>query len=375
MEWPNLYIKDSKGKTRVWSVKTEKDSIIVSHGVLGGKIQEKLTKAKGKNIGKSNETTPEEQAVLEAQSKWNKQKDREDYHEDVEQAGKQLRPMLALDYHKVPHRVKWEEAVSQPKLDGLRLVCGSRWIDDGEFEMLTRKGETYQVPHLREEVECFLELVRDLSREGVWALDGELYCHGMPLQTITSLARKNKPESEQLEFWIFDLVIPGMSLGERLSVLKRAFDSHQKSGDLQYLRMVETNHCNDVETLKEHHKQFLQQGCEGTMIRHLHSDYAVAQRSADLFKYKDHYTDEFKVIGAWEDKNGNIMFTCECDAGQFDVTPKRTHDERKEMLKSANDFIGQWLTVKYYDFTIDGIPKFGVGLDIRECDEDGNPLV
>ena len=99
--------------------------------MVDGKKQSKTTKTKSKNIGKSNETSPEEQAILEAKAKWVKQIEREDYNEVPENSGKQLRPMLALDYRKVPHRVNWENACSQPKLDGLRLTAGTRWIARG----------------------------------------------------------------------------------------------------------------------------------------------------------------------------------------------------------------------------------------------------
>ena len=55
-----LYSKDSKGELRVWSIYTEGPEVVVKHGKLGGKIQEKRYAAEGKNQGKANETTPEQ---------------------------------------------------------------------------------------------------------------------------------------------------------------------------------------------------------------------------------------------------------------------------------------------------------------------------
>ena len=137
--FPTLYKYDSKGKVRQWDVTTDGDKVIVSHGVKDGKKVEQTTVCKPKNIGKRNETTAEEQAVLEAKSKWTKQIEREDYHEILELSGQQVRPMLALDYLKVPHRVNWDEVVAQPKLDGLRLVSGHRYRDfrSGDIEMMS----------------------------------------------------------------------------------------------------------------------------------------------------------------------------------------------------------------------------------------------
>ena len=69
----SLYSKDSKGELRVWSIYTEGAEVIVKHGKFGGKIQEKRYTAESKNQGKANETTPEQQSVLEAEAKYVKQ--------------------------------------------------------------------------------------------------------------------------------------------------------------------------------------------------------------------------------------------------------------------------------------------------------------
>ncbi len=48
--------------------------VIVEFGKLGGKeVQRKATYSEPKNIGRSNETTDCQQAVLDAKSKWEKQ--------------------------------------------------------------------------------------------------------------------------------------------------------------------------------------------------------------------------------------------------------------------------------------------------------------
>jgi len=394
---PTLFIRDSKGKAREWSVTTDMEKIIVTHGVVNGKLSQKITKAKAKNIGKSNETTPEQQAKLEAQSKWNHQKDREDYHFDILVSGLQSRPMLALDYNKVPHRVNWSDAVSQPKLDGLRLVSGNRnvlqvgtWkylLFDGSkpFEMLTRKGETYKVAHLIDPCVELLGIINGQVGGRCVALDGEAYLHGLPLQKITSLAKKyKKGETEKLEFHLFDLIIPGMDFRTRHAILAQSLEilQHNKMKIVEYTGMV------NEDEMKMQHSAYTEDGYEGLMIRHGSTEYALASRSSCLFKYKHFHDDEFKIIGMWEDTNGNAMFTVEmlvgktlsCDdtvvlvANTFNVTPKRTHDERKAMLLAPGDYIGKWLKVKYQDLTEDLIPTFPVGLDLRECDDEGNPL-
>ena len=375
-----LFKYDSKGKIREWSVKTEGDSYIVSHGLKDGKIQEKTTVCKAKNIGKSNETTPEEQALLEAKAKHVFQVVRDDYHEDVEKSGLQLRPMLAMDYRKVGHRVDWKRAWTQPKLDGLRLTAGNRWIDNSDHEMMTRKGDTYNVPHLMESTKMLLRIVNDIcDKQGhsqCQALDGEAYIHGLPLQKITSLARKyRKGKTEQLKYYIFDLIIPDMGFGKRYNILVKALREFNKI-DNDHFVLVPVDTATNEDQMKELHGKYLEQGYEGLMIRHHDAHYGYGKRSADLFKYKEFFDCEALIIDIWSDKNNNCMLTVQLKNGlECGVTPKRTHDARKEMLNQKDDLIGKWITVKYQALTDDGNLQFPVGLDIRECDAEGNPIV
>ena len=75
-ELPILYGMSRLSKVLQWQAKVEEHdngmaSIIIEAGYVGGKIQikPKMIK-KGKNIRKSNETTPFEQALSEIESKW-----------------------------------------------------------------------------------------------------------------------------------------------------------------------------------------------------------------------------------------------------------------------------------------------------------------
>ena len=149
---PNLYKKDSKGNTRIWNVKVEDDEVIVTHGLEGGSLIENRTRCVPKNVGRANATTAQEQALAEAQSKWNKQRDRErysmDYTLDVD-TNDAIAPMLARDYTKVGHQLDWSAPVYvQPKLDGNRVTydvrTGTLW---------SRKGTEITVPsHITEQL-------------------------------------------------------------------------------------------------------------------------------------------------------------------------------------------------------------------------------
>lgn len=96
-----LYALNKDGSFQEWKVFVMGDTISVEFGKLGGKIQTKRTVAKPKNIGRANETTAEQQARSEAQSKWEKQF-RLGYRESTEEltSVESESPMLAHDYLK-----------------------------------------------------------------------------------------------------------------------------------------------------------------------------------------------------------------------------------------------------------------------------------
>jgi len=82
-DFRELYKLSSKGQLQIWSICVEDSTIIVTHSLQDGKKQiDKKTIKSGKNQGKENETTANEQALLEAKSKWKKQLDK-GYVEDI----------------------------------------------------------------------------------------------------------------------------------------------------------------------------------------------------------------------------------------------------------------------------------------------------
>ena len=190
-----LYKIDSLGKLREWTMVIDGDSFHAEKGLVGGKIVcDKPTTAIGKNEGKVNETTNEEQALLEAQARWDK-KLKEGYARTPKEAETMsyYEPMLA---QKFEDREKEIQSVfdnegkvfSQAKLDGIRCIIR---MEDGEIVARTRKGRTIDtIPHVIEELSVFFDCNEDAI------LDGELYNHDLKhdFNKIVSLVRKKTPE-------------------------------------------------------------------------------------------------------------------------------------------------------------------------------------
>ena len=121
---------------------------------MGGKlIKDKPRCCEAKNVGRSNETTPQEQAESESQAKWQKKLDK-DYALSPEEAKEKkfYAPMLAQKYD--DRKVGLEYPLySQPKLDGIRCIVQRKdstkelqSIDDVELVAKTRNGKVYLMP-------------------------------------------------------------------------------------------------------------------------------------------------------------------------------------------------------------------------------------
>lgn len=363
-----LFGFDTKGNVKVWEIKTVGAEIHVSHGRKDGKMQTKVTVAKGKNIGRSNETTPEEQAVLEAVSKVNKQMDKR-YRETEEElallgeAEEALLPMLAHDYTKVGHRMAYPCHVS-PKLDGVRCLA---IITPGSVEFRTRGGKAYDVPaHLFNELQSVLET----SGLDKLILDGELYIHGVSLQNIVSCVKKENEMTKDLEFWIFD--VPSEKAWR-----ERYVDLSNIGVDLELtspLKIVNNINCESEEHARQMLSYFMERGFEGIMLRNPDGPYQFNYRSPYLMKWKEFQDIEAKVIGIRRDKNDEGVLKCRLQSGvEFECKMVGSHEYRH--FDSMMTLVGAWITVKFQQYTDGGAPQFPVGMNVRDCDEKGFPIV
>lgn len=356
-----LFGLDKKGGFKQWSVWTEGDVLFIEHGKVDRKLQLKKEKVEGKSKGRSNETTGEQQALLEAQSRLNKQFDK-GYRENKDELGElEILPMLASDYLKQGHKIKYPCWIS-PKLDGVRCLAIRH---EDRVELKSRGGKEYFVPHIQQQLLSVMEV------GDIW--DGELYKHGLYLEEIVSAVKKPNANTPSLEFLIFD-VVNKQVYSDRLVEMQRLrrhvlFDTESVSV-LQFAEVENEQH------MKEVHKVYVEHGYEGLCLRNFNGKYESGKRSTDLQKYKEMQDVECKIVGVSEDRNGNAVFTVydKVADAQFTVT-YGDFEQRKYQLDHPEEFIGKWLTVKFQSRYRDSkLPQFPVGLAIRECDDKGNPL-
>ena len=157
-----------------------------------------------------------------------------------------------------------------------------------------------------------------------------------------------------------------LTFAERNELLVSAFQGE----DYPTLELVPTYEVNNEEEIKKYHDQFVSEGYEGVIIRNKDGKYKIKHRSKDLQKWKYFLDDEYEIIGGKEatgEDAGTIVFGCKTASGdEFDVRPKGSRDTRRRWFNELESIKGCMLTVRYQDLTDDGIPRFPVGISIRD---------
>ncbi len=359
--FPTLYGDSVKGTVKEYRVYVLENpdgtcSIVREHGQMGGKMQQDVkVVSSGKNIGKANETSVLEQALSEAKSMWQKKKDN-NYTETPGESGKNLLPMLAQKFVDAGHRMKYP-AFAQIKLNGVR--CLARREGDKIF-FTSRKNKSYDsaLPHL---VQPLLSMMKDGE-----IYDGEIYIHGVPFQMIASWVKKLRPESTQLQYWVYDKAIEGVPFSERL---KQYWDEIPDEHPL--IVKVMSYSVLSPEEVKPLHDTFYNEGYEGIILRNRDGLYLFDHRSADLQKYKIFEDAEFKIVGGRTAETGRYaggcIFKCVTKEGkEFEVCPRGTMQIRKQYYQDLPKLIGKDLTVRYQELSKDGIPIFPVAICVRD---------
>ena len=358
MKLHTLYKRAVNGKINEWTVEVEGNGYRTISGYTdGAKTTTEWTYCQGKNIGRSNETTPEGQAMAEAQAEWKKRTERS-YFENINDIDKStiFKPMLANKWEDYVDKAKFP-IFSQPKLDGIRCIVKS----DG---MWTRTGKPIlSAPHIFDSLRSTFEKYPDLI------LDGELYAdkYANDFNAIVSLVKKTKPTSKDLmdsaaviEYHIYD--VPSCD-GTFVQRNKELFSLYLEwsANSIQCLKMVATDQIDNMNDLAAYYDDYVGAGYEGQMLR-LDASYEN-KRSKSLLKHKSFTDEEYEIVG-YEEGNGNLtgmigaLVFQTAQGDKFTASVNGGWDYLKELWAEKDSLIGQQATIKYFNITPDGKPRF-----------------
>lgn len=382
---PILY-KFASDKKRInqWEVQVQGNKFRTISGFVGMALTPSAwTECEGKNLGKSNETSTNQQAEAEALALHRKRIEK-GYIEDINKISKItsfFEPMLAQKFQDRENELIWPLYI-QRKYDGIRCIIKN----DG---MWTRNGKKIiSAPHIFESIKYLFQSNPDL------VLDGELFCEKekADFNKIISLVRKLKPTDEDLsesekfiEYYIYDiprignLKIKGHTIYPIFS--DRFINSQNQITLPKYCKWVETiklekdKHDPNYLSIRAYYSTFVGEGYEGLIVR-LDGPYEN-KRSKYLLKYKMFEDAEFEIKGVIQGK-GNMAgrvgkFQFETDSGvKFEAAMNATWDELEVMWKNREGLIGKKVTIKYFEITpknndgSGGVPRFPKCIAIRD---------
>ena len=390
--FPKLYAVDKNGKIKVWTAavlqpvdKTSADAgyatARITHGYIDGKQQVAMRDYNtGKNIGRSNETTPLDQCISETRRKWTDKKEKEGYSEtkptdygegygDISgnyfgedtvdgdesvTAGGPFLPMLAQTFNPADAITSSSSAVAskkkkvikfpcfvQPKLDGLRCVSYAMRCDGvrSDVALQSRTGAFFTgLPHIAAALRPYL------SQHPSVVIDGELYTDQMPFEELAGLIKKKKITDSDVErlkkvkyhvYDIYDHARGNMHYSERFGVLADAVrrcacvanDTLSASGRMlrsaveaaAVVVLVRTEKVAGLPDFRRLFSEFVEAGYEGIMLRNVEGVYRANYRSNDLQKYKEFMEDEYLITGFTQGEGrdtGAVIWYCETEDGK-----------------------------------------------------------
>lgn len=359
MRLPTLYKLNNTNKISQWTMCVEDNYYWTEFGISGGTIQSsEKTYCYGKNKGKVNETSDEEQAIVEATSVWEKKQRKENFVTDPNEIkNKKFEPpMLAKKYDGV---YKDKMKFIQPKLDGIR--CNISWKDGVPQSISRNNVPFFSTLHITDELWEFFD------NNPTVHLDGELYNHVLhdDFNKIVSLVRKQKlSEKDQaeidkyLKYYIYDMwddKKPDMQFSERSEFIKANLSG------IKNIVVVPTFEIHNSDEIDDKFTEFVKEGYEGAIIRT--DDPYEHKRSGNLLKYKKFNDEEFEILDVNIGKNQTIAesLTIRLHNGNIcNSTLAFSDEECAEILKNKEHYIGMMATVCYFGITNDGMLRFPV---------------
>jgi DNA ligase-1 len=375
-DYPVLYKKDKSGKTRVWKLSATMNNdnnsfwIEIDYGQMDGKITHNEKEVKeGKNIGKKNETSIEQQTILICDKTFKDKKEKEEYTENIDdnKTEKSFAPMLA-DKWEPNSKTKRKVDITfpcfiQPKLDGIRCLT---YLKDNKIVNQSRQLKYFNnLTHINNELEIIFK------KNPYLVLDGELYNHDIVFNQIAGIVKKEKLKDEdfeklkQIQYHVYDCFFENknLSFNERNKFLQSL------KNNMKYVKIVSTDTCKSKDDVIIFHSKFLLDKYEGAILRNSDSLYEF-RRSKNLQKFKTFSDDEFEIIDFKEGTGhdlGTVIWKCKTkDGKEFDVRPIGSVQERSELFKNGKQCIGKMLTVTYQELSEFGVPRFPVGKTIRD---------
>ena len=173
-----------------------------------------------------------------------------------------------------------------------------------------------------------------------------------------------------IQYWIYDAPQIGV-LKEDVEFSTRFLDcANTLLPNADCIVRVPTSWVYDEEELNEAYESYITEGYEGQIVR-TDSPYEN-KRSKGLLKRKEFQDAEYRVVGI-DEGNGtrtgtakHLVLWCDDQEKEFNSNIKGSFDFLKEVLDNKEDYIGKQATIRFFQLTPDGIPRFPFAVGFRD---------
>lgn len=261
-------------------------------------------------------------------------------------------PMLAKNFDPAKHEKQVVGWHMSEKLDGVRAIF------DGK-DFYTRNGNRLHAPWR------FVGPLTKINLNGR-LLDGELYIGRGHFQECCGIVRRHEDEWFDIQFHMFDIVGMRAPFQERDIYLADIHDSFKDK--IPHLFHVEQVIIPDTVYMYGYQEALVRDGAEGLMLKNPLSFYQQ-KRSGDLLKLKKFIDIDVKCIG-YEEGRGKYAgmigsLICRLADGRLFNVGSGLVDSQRDLL-NMELFEGATITVKFFEYTKDGVPRFPIFKGIRD---------
>lgn len=360
-----IYKKDSKGKLRILTVIAENGILTQISGLADGKQVTHAKELSPKNVGRSNETTKEEQAELAMDSLLTK-KLKLDYYETPEEAmeNSSVLYMGAKNWDDEKHKIKNKTTLFvSRKYDGMRCLAH---VKQGISVKLMSRQNT----DILEKHKSMMHLVHQLIDLPSGVYDGELF--NMEIGTFQEqmkAIKKYRPGvSEKIDFNVYDMYHETATYSERYNTFFRHINSMEYGPNIRIAPQIAYIHDRNLDStamyIKNLHDSYVSEGYEGAIVRVSPNLYECNKKSSQMLKVKEFYDIAARIVDiipqeadptkgqvvaeAIEEVHGIKVGTV------FNAGMAVSHNEQIYMLSHDFEYIGQIGEFRFFEATDDG---------------------
>ena len=295
---------------------------------------------------------------------------------NIKMRGDTVKPMLAKQESAIKNRKIFENRdwYGSRKVNGVRCLI---FFDGNNIRTASRGAMNYDIAIIH--IITHPLIISFFKKHPNVILDGEIYKHGLSLNTISGICRSQKTvyDGKDLEFYWYDIADLELPFKERYKLMQvwskelnlTEFNPNRIIlEDELHIQLLPQQIIKGFDNMKSLHDEFVNEGWEGLVIRQADSKYIPGIRNNDWVKIKIYKDAEYEIIGLSEGlREEDMCFTLKTSSGlKFNCKPMGDVNQKHWYHEHINDLIGKMLTIKYFEMSDTGIPLQPIGIAIRD---------